>query len=522
MFRGRNVRAHFSASSGQSLRKRERYGYAMQEIKITGQAVVLRQMNRSDTDNIVKWRNNERVRKNFIYREVFTPAGHEKWIDTMVETGKVVQLIICEKADMRPVGSVYFRDIDRVKKEAEYGIFIGEDDVIGKGYGSETARLAVQYAFGELGLNKLVLRAFMDNGPAVRSYEQAGFRKEAVLEAVECSDGEKKDMFFMELTREKKTKVGFVIPCYRSEATLPKVVEEIKTTMEALAGEGRPYDYEIVLVNDCSPDDTYGTIRKLAEGDRRIKGISLARNFGQHAALMAGFRHVDGDIVVCLDDDGQTPADEVGKLLHGIEEGSDVVYAKYEHKRHSMFRNFGSWVNEEMAKVMLGKPKDLYVSSYFAAKRFVVEEVKRYTNAYPYVIGLVLRTTKKISNVTVNHREREVGTSGYTLGKLLGLWFNGFTAFSVKPLRIATVIGCTCSSGGFMYGIYTVIKRLLNPDVPVGFSSLMAAVVFMGGMTMVMLGLVGEYVGRMYIAMNNSPQFVIRETVNEDGQDDAE
>ena len=343
-----------------------------------------------------------------------------------------------------------------------------------------------------------------------------------MLKAVECSDGERKDMFFMELSKEKRTKVGFVIPCYRSEATLPKVVEEIKATMEALAGEGRPYDFEIVLVNDCSPDDTYGTIRKLAAGDRRIKGISLARNFGQHAALMAGFHQVDGDIVVCLDDDGQTPADEVGKLLQGIEEGSDVVYAKYEHKRHSTFRNFGSWVNEEMAKVMLGKPKDLYVSSYFAAKRFVVEEMKRYTNAYPYVIGLVLRTTKKISNVTVNHREREVGTSGYTLGKLLGLWFNGFTAFSVKPLRIATVIGCTCSAGGFIYGIYTVIKRLLNPDVPVGFSSLMAAIVFMGGMTMVMLGLVGEYVGRMYIAMNNSPQFVIRETVNEDGQDDAE
>lgn len=211
----------------------------MQEIRITGQAVVLRQMKRSDTDNIVKWRNNERVRKNFIYREVFTPAGHEKWIESMVETGKVVQLIICEKADMRPVGSVYFRDIDRVKKEAEYGIFIGEDDAVGKGYGSETARLAVGYAFGELGLNKLVLRAFTDNEAAVKSYEQAGFRKETVLKAVECSDGERKDMFFMELSKEKRTKVGFVIPCYRSEATLPKVVEEIKATMEALAGEGR-------------------------------------------------------------------------------------------------------------------------------------------------------------------------------------------------------------------------------------------------------------------------------------------
>ena len=314
-------------------------------------------------------------------------------------------------------------------------------------------------------------------------------------------------------------KISFVIPCYRSALTIGKVVEEIRESMSGLADR---YSYEMILVNDFPADDTFEVIRKLAEEDPRITGVNLARNFGQHAALMAGFHYCSGDIAVCLDDDGQTPADEVGKLLHGIEEGSDVVYAKYEHKRHSMFRNFGSWVNEEMAKVMLGKPKDLYVSSYFAAKRFVVEEVKRYTNAYPYVIGLVLRTTKKISNVTVNHREREVGTSGYTLGKLLGLWFNGFTAFSVKPLRIATVIGCTCSSGGFMYGIYTVIKRLLNPDVPVGFSSLMAAVVFMGGMTMVMLGLVGEYVGRMYIAMNNSPQFVIRETVNEDGQDDAE
>ena len=465
----------------------------MQEVRITGQNIVLRQMEYTDTDYIVAWRNKERVRSHFIYRETFTPKVHENWIHTMVETGRVVQLIICEKETMRPVGSVYFRDIDREKKEAEYGIFIGEDDAVGKGYGSETARLAVEYAFGEMGLEKLVLRVFTDNEAAVRSYEQAGFVRESVLEAVECSDGEKKDMFFMTLTKgkkEKREKISFVIPCYRSEVTLPKVVEEIRTTMEKLGKSGKPYDYEMVLVNDCSPDDTFETIRKLAAEDGHIKGINLARNFGQHAALMAGFHYVSGDIIVCLDDDGQTPADEVGKLLEGIGQGSDVVYAKYEHKKHSLFRNFGSRVNEEMAKVMLGKPKDLYVSSYFAARRFVVEEMKRYTNAFPYVIGLVLRTTKRISNVTVTHREREVGTSGYTLGKLLGLWFNGFTAFSVKPLRIATAIGCTCSVAGFLYGIYTVIKKFINPDVPMGFSSLMAAIVFMGGMTMVMLGLV--------------------------------
>lgn len=314
-----------------------------------------------------------------------------------------------------------------------------------------------------------------------------------------------------------ETKVSFVIPCYRSEETLPGVVREIRETMENMAG----YTFEIVLVNDCSPDDTFGTIRKLCQSHDNITGLDLAKNFGQHSALMAGFHQATGDIVVCLDDDGQTPADEAGKLLAGIEQGSDVVYAKYEHKKHSLFRNFGSLLNEEMAKVMLGKPKDLYVSSYFAARRFVVEEMKRYTNAFPYVIGLALRTTKRISNVTVTHREREIGTSGYTFGKLLGLWFNGFTAFSVKPLRIATAIGCTCSAAGFLYGIYTVVKKFINPDVPLGFSSLMAAIVFMGGMTMVMLGLVGEYIGRMYISMNSSPQYVVRETVNEGGQEDG-
>lgn len=477
--------------------------------------IFIRPITDADTDLIVRWRNNERVRHNFIYREAFTPEGHRNWVRSMIDTGKAVQFVICEGAEGRPVGSVYFRDIDRVKKEAEYGIFIGEDAAAGKGYGTRAAKLAIDYAFGRLGLDRLILRVFTDNAAAVRSYEKAGFSGKTLLKDVRCSDGESKDMYMMTLNKEKDRLISFVIPCYRSERTLPKVVGEIKDTVEGLKREGKKYDYEIVLVNDCSPDETFAVIRKLCQEDRRIKGINLAKNFGQHAALMAGFHHVNGEIIVCLDDDGQTPADEVGKLLDGIEEGSDVVYAKYEHKKHSLFRNFGSWLNEEMAKLMLGKPKSLYVSSYFAARRFVVEEMKRYTNSYPYVIGLVLRTTKNISNVTVNHREREIGASGYTFGKLIGLWFNGFTAFSVKPLRAATAIGVACSAVGFIYGIYTVVKKFVNPNVPMGFSSMMSAIVFMGGMTMVMLGLVGEYIGRIYISMNNSPQFVIRETIND-------
>lgn len=307
-------------------------------------------------------------------------------------------------------------------------------------------------------------------------------------------------------------KISFIIPCYRSEKTLPGVVSEIEEKMKTLAR----YEYDIFLVNDCSPDNTFEVIRELVKEHENIKGIDFARNFGQHSALMAGLRYSDGDYVVCLDDDGQTPADEVDKLLDKLEEGYDAVYAKYDHKQHSAFRNFGSRVNELMARIMLGKPKELYVSSYFAVKRFVVEDMVRYENSYPYVIGLVLRATRNIANVAVSHRERTEGTSGYTLKKLLGLWFNGFTAFSVKPLRIATAIGACSAVMGFCYGVYTIIKRLINPDVPMGFSSTMAAIVFFGGMIMLLLGMIGEYIGRIYISLNNSPQYVIREKINID------
>ena len=273
------------------------------------------------------------------------------------------------------------------------------------------------------------------------------------------------------------SKISFVIPCYRSEQTIETVVAEIMETMRT-SEKLMSYAYDIFLVNDCSPDSTYEVIKNICKKNSNVKGISLSKNFGQHAALMAGLRKSDGDIVVCLDDDGQTPADEVGKLIAGIEGGSDVVYASYENKRHNAFRNFGTWMNDIMTRVMLGKPRELHLTSYFAAKRFVVDSMLQYENSYPYIIGLVLRATRNITNVPVSHRSREIGTSGYTMKKLLGLWFNGFTAFSILPLRI---------------------------------SSLMAAVVFIGGMLMIMLGLIGEYIGRIYISINNSPQYVIRE-----------
>ena len=304
------------------------------------------------------------------------------------------------------------------------------------------------------------------------------------------------------------SKVSFVIPCYRSSKTIGGVVNEIESTMAQLA-----YEYEIILVNDSSPDDTFAVISALAEADGHITAVDLAKNFGQHAALMCGIRHSSGDVLVCLDDDGQTPADEVGKLLEKIEAGYDVVYASYDHKQHSGFRNFGSRVNAWMTEIMLGKPRDLSMTSYFAIKRFIVDEMLKYKNCFPYLDGLILRCTRRIRTVPVQHRARMEGSSGYTLGKLFALWMDGFTAFSVKPLRLASIFGALTAFAGFIYTIVIIIKHFIYSDIPMGWSSTMALQLILGGVILLVLGLAGEYIGRIYMCINAAPQYVERSVI---------
>ncbi|MBP5156873.1 MAG: glycosyltransferase family 2 protein [Treponema sp.] len=303
-------------------------------------------------------------------------------------------------------------------------------------------------------------------------------------------------------------KLSFVIPCYGSEKTVAHVVEGIVQTV----ADKNPY--EIVCVNDCSPDGVYSVLEGLAAENKCLKLVNLARNFGQHAAIMAGYHYVTGDIVINLDDDGQTDPRDCYTLIDALDEKTDIVYAKYPSKKESPFRLFGSWTAKKMSQWLCSIPKDIELNSYYACKRFVVDEMIRYENAYPYLAGLQVRATRQLGNVEVPHYEREYGRSGYSLRKLVALWMNGFTAFSVKPLRIATFIGAVTASLGFLYAVYTVIKKLLNPTVPMGYSSMMCALLFIGGMIMLMLGLIGEYIGRIYICLNKSPQYVVRNTVN--------
>lgn len=305
-------------------------------------------------------------------------------------------------------------------------------------------------------------------------------------------------------------KLSFVIPCYRSAASIGNVIERIEKTVEQ---DGR-YNYEIICVNDYSPDNTLEVLRALATSNANVKVVSLTKNFGQHAALMAGYNYVTGDIVVCMDDDGQNPPEEMFRLIDKLDEGYDLVSAKYTSKKHSWFRRMGSKLSMAMSTYLIGKPKDIDLNSYCVFRRFIADEIVKYKNAYPFVHGLMLRITRNIANVEIDHQEREIGTSGYNLNKLIGLWMNGFTAFSEKPLRLASLFGVISFILGVFWGVFVIIRKLIHPEIMAGYSSIMAVIWILAGIIMLFLGLLGEYIGRIYICINNSPQYAVRETIN--------
>ena len=312
-----------------------------------------------------------------------------------------------------------------------------------------------------------------------------------------------------------KRLISFVIPCYRSALTIRGVVEEIL----ALHQSHQDDDYEIILVNDASPDNVWDEIVKLSQEYPCVKGFELAKNSGQHSALLAGYKQSKGDIVVSLDDDGQIAVEDTYIIVDRLEEGFDVVYGSYKVKKHSAFRNLGSALAGWMGVHLLGVPKNFGGSSFYAARRFIVDEMCRYTNAYVYLPGLVFRSTQNVDSVFVNHRAREIGKSNYTFIKLFSIWINGATTFSVKPLRISTFLGILSAFLGLVFTVILVIRKLLHPEMVAGWASLMCVTMIMSGLILLLIGVVGEYVGRIYMSENHAPQYVIRRKA---GKDDAE
>lgn len=305
-------------------------------------------------------------------------------------------------------------------------------------------------------------------------------------------------------------KLSFVIPCYRSAATIGEVLGEIKSVMAQ-----RPdLDWEIVAINDCSPDNVLDILASEARKAPRLKVIDCAINRGKHAALMAGYAHATGDIVVGVDDDGQCPVDRLWDLIAPLEEGYDMAMARYGARQERGYKAIGSVVNDWMARLLIGRPKNLKFSNFTARKKWLCDELAKYTNPYPYLEGLTLRLTKHIATVPMDERPRPKGRSTYTFKKSLMLWLNGFTAFSVLPLRLASFAGLCFSGVGFLAALVVIVRKLLHPGMSAGYASIMATLLFIGGVILTSLGLLGEYVGRMYICLNKSPQYVIRKTIN--------
>ena len=305
-------------------------------------------------------------------------------------------------------------------------------------------------------------------------------------------------------------KISFVIPCYRSENTIRSVIAGIDKKVK----ERPEYDYEIITINDCSPDSTFSVLKELAKGNKKLKVINLACNVGKHAAILAGYKFVNGKYVVNLDDDGQCPMEELWSLLLPLEQGHDMSMARYSSKKQSMLKNLGSRVNNMVSQIMLEKPKDLVFTNFIARQLYICKAMAEYSNTFPYLEGLTLKITRDIVLVPMEEKERMGGVSGYTLKKSMQLLMNGLTAFSVKPLRMASVMGVCIAMSGFIYGMVTIIRKLLYPNIMVGYSSIIVAIMFCSGVIMMLLGIIGEYVGRIYISINRYSQYVIKETVN--------
>ncbi len=299
--------------------------------------------------------------------------------------------------------------------------------------------------------------------------------------------------------------LSFVIPLYYSAETITALVKEI----EGLQIEG---GHELVLVNDGSRDATAGLCRELLRDARiPITFINHSRNFGEHNAVLTGYRHATGAYVVNLDDDGQNPPAEAVRLWqHARREGLDVVYGHYSRKEHTWWRNAGSWLTNRVADWVLDKPKGFYLSSFRCVSAFIAREVAAHAGPYPYIDGLILQVTQNIGALEVQHAGRAAGQSGYTMRRLVRLWASTFVNFSVMPLRLATLLGLVMAAVGLTGLAVVFYLWSMNRGPDYGWGSLMGALLVFSGTQLVMLGLIGEYIGRMFLTINGRPQSVVR------------
>lgn len=301
-------------------------------------------------------------------------------------------------------------------------------------------------------------------------------------------------------------RTSIVVPVYRSAAILPTLVQQI---LSAMLDEGMGDSFEIVLVHDAGPDNSWEIIQQLAQQHEFIRGMNLRKNSGQHNAIMAGLNHVRGETVVIMDDDLQHPPAALAEMIRAVEGGHDVCYTRYINRQHKKWKQLGSRFNDYVATLLLKKPKGLYLSSFKAIKREIVDEIIKYDGPYAYIDGLILDVTRSITTIDIIHQARREGESNYHLKQLLSLWLKMATSFSILPLRIATYLGFSLAALSLVMAVFVIFAKALHPEFPPGWASLIAVMLFIGGIQTLCIGMVGEYLGRTYLKINHKQQFIV-------------
>lgn len=307
--------------------------------------------------------------------------------------------------------------------------------------------------------------------------------------------------------------ISVVIPVYGSASILPSLVQKLEQSLSAVAGPG---GFEAVLVHDHGPDNSWEVLKALAADRPWLKGINLRRNAGQHNAVMAGFAHARGRYIITMDDDLQHDPNDIPRIVEALEVGADLVYVRFEARQHALWKRLGSRFNDWVASRLLNKPTGLYLSPFRGIRREVCQTALGYRGPFVYVDGLLLQSTSNFSSITARHHLRQDGKSGYSLRKSIALWMQMATSFSIVPLRFVSLAGIAASGAAFLFALIVVARKLMNPDLAVGWSSLIVAILFMGGLQLLALGAIGEYTGRILLNVNNRPQFVVGERCNLD------
>lgn len=300
--------------------------------------------------------------------------------------------------------------------------------------------------------------------------------------------------------------ISVVIPVYKSEKCIPELTKQISDAL-------KDFNWELILVNDCSPDNSWTEIKKVAAENNNITGINLRKNGGQDLAILAGLNHAKGKWIVIMDDDLQHSPYDIPKLYAQAQNGFDVVYADFKQKKQKLWKNLGSWLNGKVSEITLGKPKGIYLSPFKIISSSVVKEMCKLNNLFPYIDGLIFQVTKNITQINIEHHKREYGKSNFTLVKSMQVFFRMMFGFSTFPLNFATYIGFFSSSMGFVLAIYFLVKFLLGLEPLTGWTSLIMVILILGGLILLALGIIGKYIGQMYLTINNSPKYIVKETV---------